>query len=106
MNANRQKLEEMSDAEIDELFNKHDKVKVHVSFTDYSRGRVSISKDIYLSYVPVYGCHFEYEHGWGLHLMDNRTRLYITQSGIEVSAHVAFSDEEIISLLSLGWKKE
>lgn len=108
MNINRQKLEDMRDAEVDELFSateKRDKVKVRVSFRD-SNGQMYLSKEIHLVAVPVRGCYFEYEPGWGLHWMDDRSSLYITQSVVEVSAVVHFSDEEVESLVSLGWRKE
>lgn len=76
-------------------------VKINVSFRQ-TRFHGSLSKVIELAAVPFIGCYVEYESGWGLESVKS---VSILKDSIELDYYgPQFSDEEIRSLVALGWE--
>lgn len=65
-----------------------------------------LCKDIELAIAPFHGCYFEYQEDWGLAHLGERMSVSILSDSVEIDGYgPQFSEEEIASLLELGWKE-
>lgn len=81
---------------------------VRVSFRMRGRTERYLTKTIQLAAVPSPGHYFQYENGWGLCQVATSDFLgmnvMITDKSVEIDGYgPQFDDDEIKSLIALGW---